>query len=110
MRDGRKGYILEIDANYPTELHGKHNDLPFMAKKIEIDKMEKLVPNLYNKDKYKVHGLVLKKVHRVISFQQCAWLKVYTDKNTKLKKKAAKAKNNFEKNFFKDHFQLCASY
>ena len=44
------------------------------------------------------HGLVLKKVHRVISFQQSAWLKVYIDKNTELRKKATK---DFEKDFFK---------
>ena len=45
--------------------------------------------------------LVLKEVHRVISFQQSAWLKVYIDKNTELREKATKAKNNFEKDFFK---------
>ena len=47
------------------------------------------------------HNLVLKKVHRVISFQQSACLKVYIDKNTELRKKATKAKNNFKKDFFK---------
>ena len=70
----------------------------------------KLLPDLCDKEKYVVHiraldqtlkhGLVLKKVHRVISFQQSAWLKVYIDKNTELRKKATKAKNDSEKNFF----------
>ena len=43
------------------------------------------------------HGLVLQKVHRVISFNQNAWLKPYIDMNTDLRKKA---KNYFEKDFF----------
>ena len=44
------------------------------------------------------HGLILKSVHRVIQFNQGAWLKPYIDMNTKLKKGA---KNEFEKDFFK---------
>ena len=43
------------------------------------------------------HGLILKKVHRVIQFNQEAWLKPYIDMNTELRKKA---KNDFEKDFF----------
>ena len=44
------------------------------------------------------HGLILKKVHKVIQFNQKAWLKPYIDMNTKLR---TDAKNDFEKDFFK---------
>ena len=44
------------------------------------------------------HGLVLKKVHKVIQFNQEAWLKPYIDMNIKLR---TEAKNGFEKDFFK---------
>ena len=44
------------------------------------------------------HGLILKIVHRVIQFNQKAWLKPYIDMNTKVRKEA---KNEFEKDFFK---------
>ena len=45
------------------------------------------------------HGLILKRVHRVIQFNQEAWLKPYINMNTKKKEK--EAKNEFEKDFFK---------
>ena len=44
------------------------------------------------------YGLILKKVQRVIQFNQEAWLKTYIDMNTKLR---TEAKNYFEKDFFK---------
>ena len=44
------------------------------------------------------YGLILKKVHRVIHFNQKAQLKPYIDMNTELRKEA---KNDFEKDFFK---------
>ena len=50
-----KGYILEVDVSYPKELHNPHNDLPFMCERIEINGVEKLVPNLRDKKSYVIH-------------------------------------------------------
>ena len=97
------GYLLEVDIDYPKNLRESHRDLPFLAiKKI------KLLTALEDKENYVVHisalkqalnhDLVFKRVHRVISFKQEAWLKPYIDKNTELRKNA---KNDFEKDFFK---------
>ena len=78
VRNGRKGYLLEVKVEYPIKLHDAHNHLPLIPEKMKIVKVEKLVPNLYSKEKYVIHiraldqalkhGLVLKKVHRVINF------------------------------------------
>ena len=103
-----KGYILEVDVKYPKKLHDLHSDLLFLPKRMKIDKCKKLVCNLRNKKKYVVHikslkkalnhGLKLKKFHRIIKFNQKAWLKPYIDTNTELRKLA---KNDFEKDLFK---------
>ena len=50
-----KGYLLEVDVAYPSELHDLHNDLPFMCERMEINGVEKLVPNLHNKRNYVIH-------------------------------------------------------
>ena len=106
--DSDKGYILEVDVKYPRKLHDLHSDLPFLPKRMKIYECKKLVCNLSNKKKYVVHirslkqtlnhGLKLKKVHRIIEFNQEVWLKNYIDMNTELRKIA---KNDFEKDFFK---------
>ena len=103
-----KGYILEVDVKYPKRLHKLHSDLPFLSERMVINKCKKLVCNLFNKKKYVTHinslkqalnhGLKLKKIHRVIKFNQEAWLKQYIDMNTELRKAA---KNDFEKDLFK---------
>ena len=95
-----KGYILEVDVDYPSKLHKLHSDMPFLPERMKIDKTKKLVCNLHDKKKYVVHisilkqaldhGLKLKKVHRVIEFNQKAWLKKYIDINTELRKKSIK--------------------
>ena len=78
----------------------------FYQKK-KIEKVEKLVCSIEDKDKYVIqiralkqalnNGLKLKEVHRVIKFQQKEQLKSYIDMNTKLRKEA---KNAFEKDVF----------
>ena len=45
-----KGYILEVDVKYPRKLHDIHSDLPFLQKRLKIDKCKKLVCNLLNKE------------------------------------------------------------
>ena len=75
---------------------------------MKFEKVEKLVSNLHDKTEYVIHirnlkqvlnhGLILKKVHRVVKFNKKAGLGPYIDTNTKLRQKA---KNNFEKYFFK---------
>ena len=106
--DSDKGYNSEVDVKYPRRLHNLHSNLPFLPKRMKIDKCKKLVCNLRNKKKYVVHirslkqalnyGLKFKKVHRIIEFNQESWLKPYIDMNTELRKTA---KNDFEKDFFK---------
>ena len=103
-----KGYILEVDVSYPKELHNSHNDLPFMCERMEINGVEKLVPNLRDKKSYVIHmqalnqvqqhGLRLDRIHRVIEFDQSPWLKTYIDFNTQLRTAAT---NDFGKDFFK---------
>ena len=58
--NSKKGYILEADVKYPKKLHDLHSDLPFLPKRIKIDKCNKLVCNLHTKKKYVVHIKSLK--------------------------------------------------
>ena len=126
--NSKKGLILEVDLEYPQELHDLHNDYPLGPEKVKVaedmlsdyckkiaDKFNissglfhKLIPTLNDKEKYILHyrnlqlylslGLKLKKIHRVLEFDQSPWLKQYIDFNTQ---KRTHAKNSFEKDFFK---------
>ena len=103
-----KGYVLEVDVSYPKELHNQHNDLPFMCERMEINGVEKLIPNLRDKKNYVIHiqalnqalqhRLRLDRIHRPIEFDQSPWLKTYIDFNAQLRTAAT---NDFEKDFFK---------
>ena len=102
-----EGYFLEVYVQYPETLHELHKDIPFLPERMKIHKVEKLVANLHDK-KYMLftqalnHGLVLKKVHRAIKFNQKPWLKPCIELKEKLcTELRQKAKNNFEKYFFK---------
>ena len=77
-----------------------------MCDKMNINGVEKLIPNLYDKKKYIIHirvlkqaidhGLILEKIHRCIRCRQSAWMKEYIDFNTRLR---TVAKNDLEKDF-----------
>ena len=126
--DSKKGLILEVDLQYPEEIHKLHNDYRLGPEKVKVTEsmlsdycqkiankykistglVHKLISTLCDKEKYVLHyrnlqlyldlGLKLKKVHRVLEFNQSPWLKQYIDFNTQ---KRTQAKNSFEKDFFK---------
>ena len=105
--NSNKGFILEVDVKYHKKLHDLHSDLPFLPRRMKIDKCKKIVCNLQNKKKYVHikslkqalnHGLKFKKIHRIIEFNQKAWLKLYITMNMELRKLA---KDDFEKDLFK---------
>ena len=108
--DSSTGYILEVDLEYPEEIHDTHKDLPFCSEhQAPPDtKQEKLLITLHNKERYVIHyvalkqalkhGLRLKKIHRALQFNQEPWLKSYIDLNSE---KRINAKNEFEKMLFK---------
>ena len=107
-KNNHKGYILDVDIDYPSKLQNLHSDLPFLPERMVINNTKKLVCNLNDKKNNIVHinvltqaldhGVKLKKVHRVIEFEQEACLKEYIDVTTELRKKS---NNDFEKDFFK---------
>ena len=106
-----KGYFLEVDV-CPTDLHSMElhsifiRIFYFYLKEIKFKKCNKLACKIQDKENYVVyiralkqalnHGLIPKKVHRVIQFNQGAWLRPYIDMNIKLK---TEAKKDFEKDF-----------
>ena len=73
-------YFLEIDVEYPKKLFSSHKDLPFLPERKKLEKVEKLVCGIEDKEEYVIHiraqkqalnhGLILKRVHRVIQFNQ----------------------------------------
>ena len=99
--------ILEVDLEYPKDLHDLHNDYPLAPERLCINKVEKLIPNLNDKKKYVLHheilklyeklGLKITKIHRGIKFNEKQWMKDYIMLNTNLR---TNTKNEFEKNFF----------
>ena len=122
------GYFLEVDLEYPGELHELHNDYPLVPQKlavssdmlskyckeivdeysIKVGDIKKLIPHLGNKTEYLLHyrnlqlylslGMKVTKIHRVLKLKQSDWMKKYIDFNTEKRKNAA---NDFEKDFFK---------
>ena len=125
--DGPEGYILEVDLEYPEDLHDAHNAYPLAPERKVVVKgwmseyqhsllgvevapteVEKQVPNLRNKSRYVLHfrnlqlymslGLRPTAVHRALRFDQSPWIEPYIRKNTELRKKAT---SDFEKDLYK---------
>ena len=99
------GYVLEVDPEYPNELHVLHNDYPLAPERLElrygmlsdyckkitdeyeikVGDVKRLIPNLGNKTNYVLHyrniqlyvssGIKLTKIHRVLKFKQSHWMK-----------------------------------
>ena len=122
------GYFIECNLKYPKKLHYLHNDYPLAPEKLTVqddwlspfcknlkekfklasDKTTKLIPTLFNKEKYVLHvrnlnfyeDLIMKstKIHRVLQFDESPWLAKYINFNTEKRKEA---KNDFEKDYFK---------
>lgn len=105
-----EAYVLEVDLEYPEELHDKHNDYPLACERYQPkgDNCYKLCGTFHDKKDYIVHiknlqlylkqGLKVSKVSRGVKFHQSAWLKTWIDLNTNFRKVA---KNDFEKDYFK---------
>ena len=111
-----EGYLLKVDVQYTENYINLIMTYHFYLKKRKLKKLckkafEKLVTNLHDKANYVIlvihirklkqalnNKLVSEKVDRVIKFNRNTWLKPYIDMNTDLRKKA---KNDFEKDFYK---------
>ena len=127
-KDSPLGYIIECDLEYPTILHDVHNMYPLAPEDFEVTddmlspfqrsrfpklngSVRKLVPNLHNKEKYVLHyqnlqlyaslGMKMKKIHRIIQFEQLSWLKPYIDLNTMKRKEAVDRGDKVGKDLFK---------
>ena len=104
--DSNTGYFPEVDVECPKMLFNSNKDLTFLPERKKVEEVEKIICSIEDQEKYVIHikalkqtfnhGLKLKEVHRVIQFNQKAWLKLCVDMNTKYR-----TKNDFKKNFFK---------
>jgi len=114
--NARNGWILEVDLEYPPELHEEHNGYPLAPEKMEVKsewmssyqkrlieslglnplKNKKLMLTLKDKEEYIVHyenlkfylkmGMKLKRVHRVLEFEQECWMEPYIRQNTEYRR------------------------
>ena len=92
--ESNEEYFLKVDVQYPKKLHEFYNDWPFLLERMKIEKIGKLATHLHDKTEYIIHmrnlkqawnhGLILKKDHGLIKFNENAWLKANIDMNTKL--------------------------
>ena len=103
-----RGYIFEVDLEYPEDLWDQHNDYPLAPELMKVNGVEKLICHFKSRKNYVIHyktlkqclelGMKISAVHGGISFCQSPWMEPYIRKNTELRKCAT---NSFEKDFFK---------
>ena len=84
VKKDKKEYIVDVDVEYPKELHKNHTKLPFLAERMKIAQGGKTSTKSKDKNAYLLHikslnqalkhALILKKVHRVIEFQHSNWM------------------------------------
>ena len=99
-KDTKTGFIFEVDLEYPQSLWEEHNDYPLAPEKIKINKVDKLVSTFLPKTNYVLHhknlkqyleeGMILKKVHRGITFYQSPWMEPYITKKYRIEKRSQK--------------------
>ena len=94
-KDSRVGYILEVDLEYPDELHDYHNDYSLAPEKLKVSND---IVHYRNLQLYLSLGMNVTKIHRVLEFEQSDWLKKFADFNMEKRRWASK---KFEENFFK---------
>lgn len=114
--DAKHGYFLEVDLEYPIDLHDMHNEYPLCCERLKPlnSKVEKLILNLNDKERYVLHfrslkfavahGLKIKEVHKVLRFKQSKWMQPYIELNTIQRQRS---KNKFEKSLFKLMSNAC---
>ena len=125
--NGKTGCILEVELEYPRELHEEHDSFPLAPEKKVVKKewmsdyqrrlindldmnpldSKKLLLTLQDKNNYVVHyrnlqfylnqGMKLKRVHRVLEFDQECWMEPYIMMNTEFRKEAKSDLKNFYK-------------
>ena len=81
------GYFLEADKEYPKQLWSSHKDLAFLPEGRKLEKVEKFVCSIEDKEKYVIHIRALKQAlnHGLVLL---IWIliKPYIDMNAKLRK------------------------
>ena len=95
-----KSCTLEVDLEYPKELHDLHNDYPLAPESVVVNNTKKLIPNLSDKKNYGInyenwklyikHGMKLTKIHRGVKYRESTFLKKYIDSNTESRRNAKK--------------------
>ena len=125
LDDSDVGYFVEVDLSYPDSIKEKTKNFPFAPENKKIDPddfsdyMKKIKPDTYTQTRklirdlsdkknylvhyrmlkfYVRHGMIIEKIHGIILFKQSKWLAKYINFNTE---KRNKAKNEFEKDFYK---------